>query len=153
MHRETLKVQVLGPEDMYELIRLERQCFSSPWGEKEYIGAFASPHFLACGFSSGNTLLAFVSAQVLPGEMEIWNVGTDPQYRRQGLGKQVLSFALAEGKRRGATQSFLEVRENNTTALSLYTKLGFKISGRRLGYYADTKENAICMSLIFLDEE
>lgn len=152
MHIETLKVQVLGQEDMLELIRLEKQCFSSPWGEKEYTGAFASPHFMACGFFSGSLLLAFISTQVLPGEMEIWNIGTDPQYRRQGLGKQVLTFALAEAKRRGAGHSFLEVREQNTAALSLYNKLGFRVTGRRKSYYADTKEDAICMTLDFKED-
>ena len=41
----------------------------------------------------------------------------------------------------------IEVRESNDTAMAFYKKSGFIIKGHRKGYYSDTKEDAILMSL------
>ena len=41
---------------------------------------------------------------------------------------------------------FLEVRESNSAARSLYEKLGFQQTGRRKSYYANPIEDAILYS-------
>ena len=41
----------------------------------------------------------------------------------------------------------LEVRPSNREALPLYESLGFKVVGRRKGYYYDTGEDALVMEL------
>ena len=40
---------------------------------------------------------------------------------------------------------FLEVREGNEVAVSLYSNFGFRIVGKRKAYYSDTGEDAIVM--------
>ena len=39
----------------------------------------------------------------------------------------------------------LEVRPSNTEALALYESFGFRVVGRRRGYYYDTGEDALVM--------
>jgi len=39
----------------------------------------------------------------------------------------------------------LEVRPSNEVAVRLYEKFGFKVIGRRRGYYTDNNEDAIVM--------
>ena len=39
----------------------------------------------------------------------------------------------------------LEVRASNHGAMALYEKLGFKVIGRRRGYYTDDGEDAVVM--------
>jgi len=45
------------------------------------------------------------------------------------------------------TKVTLEVRVSNVAAQALYGSCGFVQSGRRPGYYADPKEDAIMMSV------
>ena len=50
----------------------------------------------------------------------------------------------------GARQSgvelvFLEVRPTNLEALALYESFGFRVIGRRKGFYFDTGEDALVM--------
>jgi ribosomal-protein-alanine N-acetyltransferase len=39
----------------------------------------------------------------------------------------------------------LEVRPSNREAISLYESFGFRVTGRRHGYYYDTGEDALVM--------
>jgi ribosomal-protein-alanine N-acetyltransferase len=41
--------------------------------------------------------------------------------------------------------AFLEVRPTNVEALGLYESFGFRVIGRRKGYYFDTGEDALVM--------
>jgi ribosomal-protein-alanine N-acetyltransferase len=52
---------------------------------------------------------------------------------------------LDDGRRRGITLVVLEVRPTNAEALGLYESLGFRVTGRRKGYYFDTGEDALVM--------
>jgi len=67
--------------------------------------------------------------------------------RRQGIGASLLDAALAEGRRRGAQNMYLEVRESNSAARRLYASRGFEELGRRRGYYKRPVEDAIVLRL------
>lgn len=145
----------LSAEDMAEVAELESQCFSSPWTEKQLQAALDLPHFIVYGLRRQGQLLAYVSLGVVPGEMEVLNLATRPEYRRQGLGKQILIQALAETAKvngdaggEGIAQVALEVREGNTPARGLYHSLGFVEVGRRKHYYQDNGEDALVMTLM-----
>jgi ribosomal-protein-alanine acetyltransferase len=60
---------------------------------------------------------------------------TLPSYRRKGVAQKLLQQleALLAGK--GAVESRLEVREDNTAAISLYVKVGYQKVGRLEWYY------------------
>jgi len=90
----------------------------------------------------GHIVAGFVaSRQTAPGEREILNIAVAPAQRRQGIARRLLEEELAGSP--GAW--FLEVRESNTAAISLYETLGFQITGRRQDYYIDPIEAAIVM--------
>jgi ribosomal-protein-alanine N-acetyltransferase len=52
-----------------------------------------------------------------------------------------------EGRRRGALNMYLEVRESNDAARRLYASRGFLEIGRRRGYYRRPAEDAIVLRL------
>jgi ribosomal protein S18 acetylase RimI-like enzyme len=60
----------------------------------------------------------------------LFDIVTDKNYRNQGYGHQLVSDLLAWGKERGAQTAYLQVMLNNSPALRLYSKLGFKESYR-----------------------
>ena len=94
--------------------------------------------------SIGGILRGFLVARATaPDEREILNVAVDLSARRSGIGMVLVETALANG--RGSW--FLEVRESNTAALSLYKTLGFSQTGIRENYYHDPPEAAIVMTV------
>ncbi|GFN30702.1 GNAT family N-acetyltransferase [Paenibacillus xylaniclasticus] len=56
----------------------------------------------------------------------LWDIVTDPKFRQRGFGEQLVVHLLNWGRDNGATDSYLVVVANNTSARKLYAKLGFK---------------------------
>ena len=52
---------------------------------------------------------------------------------------------IEDARRKNVELVFLEVRPTNVEALTLYESLGFRVIGRRKGYYFDTGEDALVM--------
>jgi ribosomal-protein-alanine acetyltransferase len=76
-----------------------------------------------------------------PGENEILNLAVDPAQRRRGIARRLLRDALSAAP----GEWFLDVRESNSAAQTLYKSLGFSPVGRRENYYAEPCEAAIVM--------
>jgi [ribosomal protein S18]-alanine N-acetyltransferase len=88
----------------------------------------------------GQIAAFLVTRQTAPDEAEILNLAVDPDYRRRGLARKLLAAAFRQPR-----TFFLEVRQSNTAAQSLYRSLGFTECGRRPGYYRNPDEDAVLM--------
>lgn len=141
----------LESDDMAGVAGLEARCFSFPWREEQLRAALALPHFIVYGLKGQGRLLAYISLSLVPGEVEVLNIATRPEERRRGLARRLLHLALEAAAPLAVTpdggRAFLEVRVSNAPALGLYRSLGFERVGVRKGYYRDTGEDALVLSL------
>lgn len=80
--------------------------------------------------------IGFALCRVAGPDVELLLVAVVPEARGQGLGRLLVEESAAHAARLGATDLFLEVRENNLIARQLYDSLGFSEVGRRADYYA-----------------
>lgn len=106
---------------------------------------FAANEVHVCEFSG--EVVAVLQWRQVSQEAEIFDIAVAPPYRRQGIASLLLQSVLAVGKKRGATEFFLEVRESNAAALALYRKFGFVVTGHRPSYYHDSNEAALLLNL------
>ena len=67
----------------------------------------------------------------------VMNLAVDRPWRRKGVGQALLEELEVRLKERGIALFFLEVRESNLPAQSLYTKNSYTVVGRLPGYYRD----------------
>ena len=79
-------------------------------------------------------------------EMEIYNIAVRDSFRRKGLGKRLLFYALDAACRAGIARAMLEVRPSNAAALALYASAGFAVCGCRKKYYKDSGEDALILA-------
>jgi len=87
-------------------------------------------------------VVGFVAARpVADQEFEILNLAVAPEFRRQGIARQLLVVLFQDYH----GTFFLEVRESNQTAQMCYKSLGFQPVARRPGYYEGPPEAAIVM--------
>ncbi|MGX1305294.1 ribosomal protein S18 acetylase RimI-like enzyme [Amorphus suaedae] len=102
------------------------------------------------------TLIARPSASVLVAEAEgrlvgalvvlyrrstrlarLYSLSVDPAMRGAGLGGRLLAAAEDDARDRGASAMRLEVRSDNSGAIALYRRHGYRHIGNRESYYAD----------------
>jgi N6-L-threonylcarbamoyladenine synthase len=81
------------------------------------------------------------------GEADIQTIAVAESSRRRGLGRVLVLSLIAEARRRGAREVFLEVRADNPGAQSLYRALGFEQIGVRVAYYQPDGVDALTMRL------
>ena len=64
----------------------------------------------------------------------IANVATHPDYRRRGIGRALTERAMLQARQKGAKELWLQVRDDNPTAIKIYKDLGFVERARRTTY-------------------
>jgi ribosomal-protein-alanine N-acetyltransferase len=85
-------------------------------------------------------------------ESHITTFGVHPEWRRQGIGRQLLLNLVDLANALHARRMTLEVRVSNEPAQALYRSFGFDIVGRRPRYYTDDGEDALVMTTPDLDD-
>jgi ribosomal-protein-alanine N-acetyltransferase len=93
----------------------------------------------------GTELVGYLCLWEIGHEIHITNLAVHPSFRRRGLARALLARVLEEARRSAVELVYLEVRPTNVEALTLYESLGFRVIGRRKGYYFDTGEDALVM--------
>ena len=122
-----------------ELAELHGRCFAHGWTADSLATLLAAEHTdvfsWRCPGPVGR-LDGFVLMRAVAGEGEILTLCVRPACRGRGIGRRLLDAALAHMLARGAGEIFLEVAEDNRTAIGLYRAAGFETTGRRRNYYA-----------------
>ena len=134
-------------EDAKDIADIEGICFSDPWSEKsvrEHILLDFSVNVVARHSKSGKTV-GYVLGQRLYDDIEVLRVATLPEYRLRGIGESMLREFFRLSDFASGCRCFIEVRESNEAAISLYIKLGFSKTGMRKNYYIRPRENAIIL--------
>ena len=98
----------------------------------------------------GNLSLMFVRATIReqfisipkPGYL-IANVATYPEHEGRGIAKALTDRALAYIKSRNLQHAFLQVRDNNPTALHIYESYGFREFARRSTWFKMPERNSV----------
>lgn len=85
--------------------------------------------------SAGAEIVGYAGLFAARDQADIQTIGVRPDYQRTGLGRRLLDALVAETRRRGCREVFLEVRAENQAAIALYERAGFEMTGRRRGYY------------------
>jgi [ribosomal protein S18]-alanine N-acetyltransferase len=103
----------------------------------------ASRHYLVAEEPGG--LSGYAGLLAAGAQADILTIAVATSRWGHGIGSALLAALLAEARRRGCTEVFLEVRADNTRAQRLYKWWGFTEIGVRRGYYQPSNTDAIVM--------
>lgn len=135
-------------DDVPAVHAIDMLSFSLPWPERSFryeVGE--NPVSRSWVAEVDGRIAAMLVLWLVEDEAHIATIATHPDFRRRGIGENLLLMALQEAQEEGARRAFLEVRTGNTVAQALYKKYGFIVDGIRPGYYKDNFEDAVLMSL------
>ena len=135
---------VLGDEKA--ITSIENECFSQPWSENAVTESFKSGTVFVLFEEYGN-ILGYGGMQIVMDEGYITNIAVTQSARRKGIGFKIVNALIDTAKHQNLSFISLEVRQSNTSAISLYEKLGFKIEGKRKNFYSRPTEDGLIMTL------
>ncbi len=134
--------------DLEQVVAIDQVSFSLPWPARSFQFELTDNAASRCWVADlDGRVIAMVVGWFIVDELHVATIATHPEFRSQGIGREILLHALNSAKEEGAVKAFLEVRESNEVAQKMYRNFGFVEDGRRAGYYKDNGEDAILMSL------
>jgi ribosomal-protein-alanine N-acetyltransferase len=134
-------------EDLPDLLAIESASFAQPWSKASFLSELrkAPPSLYVVRSEPSPCILGYICFWPVADEFQMLNFAVHPDYRRQGLGRHLLTFLLILAEEKRISTVLLEVRPSNQAALALYQSLGFKVLYRRPGYYEPEGEDALVM--------
>ncbi|MBW3630939.1 MAG: ribosomal protein S18-alanine N-acetyltransferase [Gemmatimonadetes bacterium] len=131
--------------DLMAVMAIEQTSFSMPWRETTFESLLQRSDADLIAAVADGRLVGYAVCWTIVEQAELGNVAVDAEWRNRGVGLKLVQAALERVRRRSAEECFLEVRESNRTAQSLYQKCGFRSIGRRRRYYSNPTEDALVM--------
>jgi len=127
----------LTKEEIMELVHLDGLCFEPPicYNYRDMTNYVRRKGAILIRKRKGKKLIAFCLGDSSGGN--IITVDVHPDYRRQGLGRQLLSEMLGRFRALGISKAVSQIAIDNIPSLRLHKSLGFEIRHILYGYYPD----------------
>ena len=128
---ENLLPKRLNVDAANAMAAIHKTAFATSWTSEDMVSHCQKDFCLGIG----EPLQAFAIIQHVADQAEILTIVTAPQYRKKGLAKRLLSEIEYELGKAGVEIIFLEVAEDNPSAIALYKRCGYEQFGKRPAYY------------------
>ena len=131
-------------KDILSIIKIEEDTLNETLGFSMLNDILENPLLKAYVYESNNKVLGYISLSFDGAIIEILNFCVDKLNQKSGIGKKLLNYAIIDSYKLDARSVFLEVREDNYKAISLYESFGFKKIHVRKNYYKD-----LCNAIVY----
>lgn len=134
------RIRTARVSDLDALMALEEQGFTSDrFTSTQVRGLITKAQGAALVIEAGGRIAgsAFVLWRKGSSVARLYSIAMDPAFRGRGLGRQLMEAAEEAAAAQACTAMSLEVRTDNTAAIALYRKLGYRVTRTLEGYHED----------------
>jgi ribosomal-protein-alanine N-acetyltransferase len=132
----SVRLKSLSNLNLPELATLHARCFEKSWDLRAWSKLWDQLPLKGYGIWAQNQFIGFLIWQESEDIWDIITFGVDPDWQGKGCGGRLLEVFLKEAKKQNPSKIFLEVKNNNSSAIRLYKKFGFKNLSVRSNYYS-----------------
>jgi [ribosomal protein S18]-alanine N-acetyltransferase len=159
--RQQLTLELMREADIATIQEIEREIFSTPWPRNAYyreLASRSSAHYVVLrqegvterparfqGADLDASIVGYGGMWRMYDEAHVTTIGVRHDLQHRGHGRVLFAGLVQAAYDMGAKWVTLEVRTSNENAMHMYEAFGFKVIGRRKGYYTDNGEDAIVM--------
>lgn len=135
--------------DVDAVMAVEVRAYSHPWSRGNFVDSLQAGYMAEVLQAPQAALCGYFVAMPGADELHLLNITVAPESQSAGLGRRLLQVVQDRARERGLGTLWLEVRQGNQRARSLYRRCGFEEVGLRKGYYAGLaqREDAVVMRL------
>ncbi len=152
-NRGKIKIVQLDWDNMLEVAKIEKICFSEPWSLNAFEEEINNKNAYFRVAVIDSKVVGYVGMQFVICEGYITNLAVAPNYRKLGVGTVLLQDCIMYASKNEFEFISLEVRVSNTVAINLYSSQGFEICGSRKNFYKKPDEDAYIMTKYILKSE
>ena len=135
-------IRNITPEDAVDIYRIEREAFPDPWSEDGIASECANSLGIALAAVENGLLTGYIFGECDGENGYISHIAVDAAYRRRGTARALMTAFLEHIP----SDTVLEVRRSNLTAISFYENMGFERIGIRKNFYSvPGREDAVVM--------
>jgi len=144
------RIRWMRAADLTGVAAIERDSYAQPWTSSSFrFEIERQANAIALVIEAKQVVRGYACAWWIEGVLQINNVTVAREARRCGYARRLLEALIAAVRRAGGSRIDLEVRPSNQAARALYRNLGFRSSGRRRGFYAHPREDALLLTRRF----
>lgn len=133
------------PRDMPGVLDIGNRSFDFPWSEEDYLALLRQRDHIGCVAEYGDRVVGFMIYHLRPTDIGVDLFAVDPNYRRRGVGNQMVAKLVGKLSSHRRTRIALHVRESNLHAQHFWAAMGFRAEGVEREFYEDTGEDAYRM--------
>ena len=102
--------------DMPEILEIEKQSFEFPWCEEDFIRCLRQRNCIGMVAERDERIVGFMIYELHKTRLHILNFAVNPEFRRRGIGAQMVDKLVGKLSHQRRTRILLEVRETNLEA-------------------------------------
>ena len=140
----------LTEKDFSQVVKSKNYGYQDEWNENMLNSAVKNANFYGLKIMQNGEMAGYIHYSFSIDALDINSVFVFPNFRKKGLGEKLIQEVIAEAKSKKIDKIFLEVRESNASAISLYEKLGWSVVGVRKKYYPCGESAKIMLKEILL---
>ncbi len=146
MEIKIIRADASSPRELFEeLSELDRLCVGSDgWSAESFKNETERKYRYVLYIAENGHVAGLLCGYYVMNEGDITSLAVHPDFRRRGLA----SALIAEFEKilpKDAVELFLEVRQSNEAAISLYKKCGFEVIANRKNFYRNPDEDGFLM--------
>lgn len=133
------------PEDMDQLMAIERRCFRSHrFTREDFEYHLRNPSSIFAVTDSANQIVGYIAGIVYHGSRhrvaKLYSMAVLPKSRNRGIGSLLLKYFEREAIKRKCNSVTLEVRRTNRSAQGLYRRFGYEVEEVLPDYYGPSSD-------------
>jgi ribosomal-protein-alanine N-acetyltransferase len=129
-------------KDMPAVLDIELQSFHFAWTEPEFIACLTQRNCIGMVAEHGGRIVGFMIYELLKSELHVLNFAVHPEYRRQGVGSQMVDKLINKLSQQRRRVLSLEVRETNLAAQMFFRSRGILAVDVLRNHYEESPEDA-----------
>ena len=152
--RQEVRVQIrwMIRRDMLDVLRIENESFEFPWSDEDFIRCLKQRNCIGMVAEHEDRVVGFMIYELHKTRIHVLNFAVDGQYRRRGVGSQMLAKLISKLSMQRRSRIILEIRETNLAAQLFFRENGFRAVSILHSYYQDTPEDAYLMQFRYRPE-
>jgi ribosomal-protein-alanine N-acetyltransferase len=131
--------------DMPEVLAIEHASCEYPWCEEEFLRVLRQRNCIGMVAEHGERIVGFMIYELHRNKIHVLDFATHPDFRRQGVGRQMMAKLIGKLSNQRRSRVALYVRETSLAAQLFFRVQGFRAVEVVREHYPDSGEDAYVM--------